>query len=136
MHTYSPVLIPLNWKSELVKDNSERVNVLKPIFADLPYADFIEVDWPIGYGTLEHDHLPVFFQPTGVVKLLEMCEEYDVLSASLYLYDNCLAVLHVELNDFPSLKDSEVTTRINNLSKNYLAPLFKIVRLLIWNKAR
>lgn len=130
LHTYSPICLPLNWKSELLEDALERFTLLKNIHHILEYVDVLKNPWPTGYGSLEHDNLPLLYQPAALLSIpLMVREEPDVNKAILYCYDNCLAVLYIELDidgESSDIDDLGITLRIEYLSVKYLKPLLCI----------
>lgn len=125
-HTFSPVCVPINWQTELITSASEKFEVLTRLCDGLPGVDLNPCEWPTGYGSLEHDNLPVFYQPAAELTLRDMMQESDVLNARLFCYDNCLAVLAVELEttqELASINDLAVTQRIEELAAKYLNPV-------------
>lgn len=124
VHTFSPVCVPINWQTELIERIDEKQNVLMTMLGPLPDMEVGPCEWPLGYGSLEHDNLPLFYQPAAVVRLTRMQQEDDVILAMLYCYDNCLAVLHVELvtqYHLDNMDDLAITRRIEALCAEHLS---------------
>lgn len=126
VETFAPVVVPINWQSELIDDGEQRFAILEKYFGDINGVNISECPWPMGYGSLAHDNLPTLYQPAGIFELTELLAEPDVSKAQLYAYDNCLAVLHISLAvnaDLATIDDFQVTKRIEALSTTYLAPV-------------
>ena len=128
--TYSPLCLPINWQSERIENNDQRFSVLKSMLKSRNEVNVCEVTWPMGYGSLEHDNLPILYQPTAVLYLHELEQEVDVVQAKLYCYDNCLAVLSLDLT-IPQLVDNlddlAITQRVEKLSNKHLSSLFEFL---------
>lgn len=120
IYTFSPILIPVSWKSELVKSIDDKYNTLKSIFMDLGYFSN-KCDWPIGYGSLEYDKLPVFFQPTSYIDL-NTSDWNGAIKSELYIYDDCISVLYMEID--LDLSDIEVSDYVERYAKKELSGLF------------
>jgi hypothetical protein len=87
----------------------------------------------MGYGSLEHDDLPVLYQPAAIIEIQTLKTEQDVNHAKLYVYDSCLAVLNLGLivdADITNIDDLAISKRVEDLSKHYLAPILKQLYLL------
>jgi hypothetical protein len=126
VYTFSPICLPVNWQTELVTDAEEKYRTLQDLLAKFPGVDIQPCRWPMGYGSLAHDSLPVFYQAAAEISLPSMMQEDDVLGASLFCYDNCLAVLVVELQtsvDLDNIDDLAISQRIETLATGYLQPL-------------
>lgn len=126
IYTFSPVCVPINWQSELITGTHEKCRILTDLLGDFPGIAVNPCEWPMGYGSLEHDDLPLFYQVAAEISLPAMAQESDVRSATLYCYDNCLAVLTIELEtsgDLNSLDDLAISERIGALSTKYLKPV-------------
>lgn len=118
--------MPINWQTELISDVDKKFHVLSNLLKSLPSIAVNPCSWPMGYGSLEHDNLPLFYQPAAVVSLLSMMREDDVVDAQLYCYDNCLAILSVSLQtsfDLTNIDDLAISQRIEALSRQYLKPI-------------
>lgn len=118
--------MPVNWQTELVTSADEKCRQLSGLLADFPGIAINPCRWPMGYGSLAHDNLPVFYQVAAEISLLAMMQEDDVANATLFCYDNCLAVLAIDLQtsaDLNSLDDLAVSQRVEALATRYLKPL-------------
>lgn len=125
---YAPVNIPVNWQSELVDCNEQRCDLLKKLLSGWDGVGVESCNWPMGYGSLAHDNLPVLFQPVAVLRFSALESEKDVLAAGLYVYDSCLAILHMTLSvstAFPSIDDLAISQRVEALASRHLSPLMK-----------
>lgn len=126
IYTFSPICVPINWQTERVTSTKEKCRVLSGLLDKFPGVAVKPCQWPTGYGSLEHDNLPVFYQVAAEVSLLAMMQEDDVANAALYCYDNCLAVLAVDLQtaaDLNDIDDMAITRRIEALAARYLQPM-------------
>lgn len=126
LYTFSPICVPINWQTERVTSATEKCSVLSGLLSGFPGVAVKPCQWPTGYGSLEHDNLPLFYQVAAEVSLLAMMQEDDVINATLYCYDNCLAVLAVDLQsaaDLSDIDDMIITRRIDALATHYLQPL-------------
>jgi len=133
LETYSPVIVPINWQSELIIDNHQRLSFLIKHFSHIESLTINSSTWPMGYGSLEHDNLPMFYQPAAIFNIAGFITEYDVEHAELYIYDSCLAVLNIGLNvsaDVINVDDLEISRRVETLSEKYLAPILKQIYAL------
>lgn len=125
-YTFSPICVPVNWQTELITNADEKFNELSNLLKDLPNITVNPCLWPMGYGSLEHDNLPLFYQPTAIIALLSMMQEEDVVDSKLYCYDNCLAILSINLQtsfDLDNIDDLAISQRIEALSEKYLKPI-------------
>lgn len=125
-YTFSPICVPINWQTELITDVAEKFHLLSNLFKEIPDITVNPCSWPMGYGSLEHDNLPLFYQPAAALSLLSMMQEDDVVDAKLYCYDNCLAVLAISLQtsfDLDSIDDLVISQRIEALAIKYLKPV-------------
>ncbi len=125
-YTFSPICVPINWQTELITDTDQKFQVLSSLLKDLSTITVNPCSWPTGYGSLEHDNLPLFYQPAAEISLLTMMQEEDVVDAQLYCYDNCLAILSVSLEtsfDLTNIDDLAISHRIEALSQQYLKPI-------------
>ncbi|MBY6003987.1 hypothetical protein KUV62_08715 [Salipiger bermudensis] len=106
LFTVSPCATSLNLYS-LGRSQAEAVALVTAIRKIEAVTERFEVDypdWPFGYGTVQHDALPVFFQPTLILRLKAEApvsvsrrdDRFEALSAELHIYDDCLSVLFVE----------------------------------------
>ncbi|APZ52579.1 hypothetical protein [Salipiger abyssi] len=106
LFTVSPFESSLNFYS-LGRTREESARLVTAIRKIAPVTEWFEVDfpdWPFGYGTVRHDALPVFFQPTVILRLktgdgVEVTrgdQVFRALSAELHFYDDCIGVLFVE----------------------------------------
>lgn len=126
MHTYSPILIPLNWQTELIHEDEYKLNVISDLLHERHDVTVNPCDFQIGYGSLDFDNLPLFYRPAAVIELLELSKATDVIEARLYCYENCLAILHINLQtsfDLGTVNDLSVSERISCLATEYLQPL-------------
>jgi len=78
LETYSPVIVPINWQSELIIDNHQRLSFLIKHFSHIESLTINSSTWPMGYGSLEHDNLPMFYQPAAIFNIAGFITEYDV----------------------------------------------------------
>lgn len=127
---YAPINIPINWQSELVTDNEQRYALLEKHLSSVQGVQVNKLDWPMGYGSLEHDNLPVFYQPCAILKIPAFEAEKDIRHLELYVYDNCLAVLHLGLavdSDITNVDDLVISKRVEDLSQKYLAPILTLI---------
>jgi hypothetical protein len=127
---YAPINIPINWQSELITDNEQRYSLLQKHFPTIKGVSIQPNNWPMGFGSLEHDNFPVFYQPSAILEIQTFEVENDVSHANLYIYDNCLAVLNLGLTvntDILNIDDLVVTKRVEELSQQYLAPILKSI---------
>ncbi len=108
IHTYSPISLAINWRSEICTDNAIRLQELQEILNDCSDISIAGIDWPLGYGDLNHDNLPLFFQPVAVISLIEACLEPDIKQADLYIYDDCCAVAHIVFADIANDSPNDV----------------------------
>jgi hypothetical protein len=126
--TYSPINIPVNWQSELIIDNEQRYSLLQKYLSPISSVVVKPNDWPVGYGSLEHDNLPVLYQPAAIIEIPKLTNEQDVSHAQFYIYDNCLAILNLRLkvdSDITNIDDLAISKRIEELSEKYFAPILK-----------
>lgn len=127
-YTFSPICVPVNWQTELVNTANHKFDVLSKILELFPDIEIKPCEWPMGYGSLEHDNLPLFYQPAAVISLLSMKQENDVCEAKLYCYDNCLAILSVNLKtsyNLDNIDDLAISQRVEHLARLYLQPILK-----------
>ena len=127
IHTYSPVSLAINWRSEICTDNQTRFNELRDILADCTDVSIEPIDWPLGYGDLQHDNLPLFFQPAAIIQLLAADQDNDIKSADLYVYDDCVAVAHVvyDTAEEECPDDALLSKRTSSLIGKYGNSLFQ-----------
>lgn len=126
IYTFSPVCVPINWKTELISSTTEKCGLLSKLLRDFPGVAVKPCQWPTGFGSLEHDNLPLFYQAAAEISLLTMMQEDDVANARLFCYDNSLAVLAIELQspaELDDIDDMATTGRIETLAMHYLKPL-------------
>jgi len=125
-YTFSPICVPVNWQTELITSTHEKLRILTRLLDDFPGVSVNACEWPMGYGSLEHDNLPLFYQVGAEISLQAMMQEDDVVDARLYCYDNCLAVLAIVLEtavDLGDVDDLAISERIGTLSTRYLKPI-------------
>ncbi len=130
---YAPINIPINWQSELITDNEQRYALLQRHLSAINGVNTKPHDWPMGYGSLEHDNFPVLYQPCAILEIPAFEAEQDVSHAKLYVYDNCLAVLSLRLTvseDIANVDDLVISKRVEEISYQYLAPILKLIYLL------
>jgi len=130
---YAPINVPINWQSELITDSEQRYKLLKKFFSSIQSIDIKPNNWLMGYGSLEHDNLPDLYQPAAVITLTEFKKEDDIRHADLYVYDNCLAILHVGLvvnTDITHIDDLAISQRIEHLSQQHLSPILEQIYTL------
>ncbi|MCM2680824.1 hypothetical protein [Echinimonas agarilytica] len=126
LDTYSPIIVPVNWQSELIEDDEQRLSLLRQHFSGIDPLTIKANIWPMGYGSLEHDNLPMLYQPSAIFEFAGLTDEPDVEHAQLYVYDSCLAVLHLRLSlcsDISNIDDLEISNRVEALSFQYLSPV-------------
>ena len=131
LHTYAPLFLPISWKSEQIQKNEDREHAIRSLFSTIDGVDVEAVEWPFGYGSLDHDNLPLFYQPAAKVRLPTSAIAPTVIEATLYLYDNYLGVLHTKVafdasNALPD--DLAVSQLIESYSHDVLAPMFRGVQ--------
>ncbi|MFW8591262.1 hypothetical protein ACOI22_10710 [Glaciecola sp. 2405UD65-10] len=126
--SYSPICVPMNWQTERLENSEERLHLIKELLSADTTLSVLENPWPTGYGSLAFDNLPVLYQPAAVIKAANLLAEPDVIDAAVYCYDNCLAVLFVELKvqeNLDTLNDIQVTRRIEELSQTFVSPILE-----------
>jgi len=125
IHTYSPLILAVNWRSEICTDNQLRLAELQGVLASVNGITIHANDWPIGYGDLAHDNLPLFFQPTARITLDEACRETDVSEMALYIYDDCIAIAYIVFNHPAHLlpNDGQISRRSDELIALYASEL-------------
>jgi hypothetical protein len=131
---YAPIHIPINWQSELITNNEQRYALLQRHLLAINGVNTKPHDWPMGYGSLEYDNLPVLYQPCAVLEIPATEAEQDISHVKLYVYDNCLAVLNLRLTvseDIANVDDLVVSKRVEEISYKYLSPILKMIYLLI-----
>ena len=114
VRTLSPIRSPISADSErraaeAVLGESKSLEGRK-IMPDSERLEAFEWPWRNGYGTLDHDNLPVFFQPLACFdvsvdlsacpeNLLEIFEDYsgEIEKCCLYLYDDTVALLQLDV---------------------------------------
>nr|WP_136251966.1 hypothetical protein [Ningiella ruwaisensis] len=130
LYTYAPICLPLNWQSELLSEKSERFRLIKTLVNGSNKVE--DNPWPVGYGSLSHDNLPVLYQVAATITLCELEQEDDVKKAQLYCFDNCLAVLFIHFylpqsavnaNKTKLVDDAAISARVEALSKRYISPI-------------
>jgi len=127
---YAPINIPINWQSELITDNEQRYDILKKHLSSIREVNTQKHCWPMGYGSLEHDNFPEFYQPCAILEIPAFEAEKEISHVKLYVYDNCLAVLHLGLianADITNIDDLVISKRVEDLSQKYLAPILKLI---------
>lgn len=115
VRTLSPLRSPISADSErraadAVLDSSVGLERQK-IMPDSEMLESFVWPWANGYGTLDHDNLPVFFQPfacynvkvdisTCSEKLLNILKEHsgEIEACCLYLYDDTVALLQFDVS--------------------------------------
>ena len=128
IHTYSPICIPLNWQSELLENSSERLQLLEAVFAEDDNIQVSFPDWPMGYGSLEHDNLPLLYQPSATLQIRNLEQLDEINHAELYLYDNCLGVLWISLDSdytYETIDDLAISEKITGLASTHLQPILE-----------
>ena len=131
LRTFAPLLFPINWNSEHVANSIERVATLRELFQDvLPHLHFKPLDWPIGYGSLDHDALPEFFQPTGLLAIpIDVVEvEYEARQLDLYLFDDALALAVIDfsiLTTAEALDDQKISSLVASTLMTVVSPIAK-----------
>lgn len=124
--TYAPILVPINWQSERVYDRSERITIINRLMSQISHVLVDSDEWGVGYGSLEHDNLPLMYQPSVILRLAELEAEDDLSNAKLYIYDNCIAVLHLRIlvnSGIEGINDLAITNRVEGVSKKHIAPI-------------
>jgi len=133
LDVYAPINVPINWQSEQVIDNEQRFSLLKKYFSKIDCLEIKPNVWPMGYGSLEHDNLSILYQPAAIFDIAGFTSELDVSHANLYVYDSCLAVLHLRLvvdADITNIDDLVISKRVDVLSAKYLSPILKLLYTL------
>jgi len=133
LEIYAPINVPINWQSEQVIDNEQRFLLLKKYFSKIDALEIKPNNWPMGYGSLEHDNLSILYQPAAIFDIAGFTTEPDVSHASLYVYDSCLAILHLRLAvdaDVTNIDDLVISKRVEALSAKYLSPILKLLYAL------
>jgi hypothetical protein len=77
---------------------------------------------------MEHDNLSILYQPAAIFEIQGFTNEPDINHAQLYVYDSCLAILHLGMSvntNIADIDDLAITNRVEKLSKQYLAPILK-----------
>lgn len=118
VRTLSPVRSPISADSERRAadalspngDPEERSAALSGIFDGSAVLEPFEWPWANGYGTLQHDNLPAFFQPFACYQIANdklvypdslhrLLVDYvgSVEQCCLYLYDDTVALLQLDL---------------------------------------
>lgn len=109
--TIAPVRSPVNLFSESVTDLSDLMKVIASSNEIQEVAEVTSVDWPFGYGSLEHDALSPFFRPIMRMKirqkLIDQChagfdaietesnEPLRIAGIEVLIYDDTLSILIV-----------------------------------------
>lgn len=138
IRTFAPILFPVNWTSEQLVDAHARTQLFIEFMAkEAPDVSAVAVDWPLGYGSLAHDALPVFFQPTAQLSIpITPGSESDTAtslqadSVLLYCYDDALAVAVIDLRFQPIDQlpdDHEISRLVSRLLERYVAPIASTV---------
>ena len=128
MEIYAPVNVPINWQSEQITQNEQRYLLLNTVFSKIEQLAIKPSEWPMGYGSMEHDNLSILYQPAAIFEIHGFTTEQDVNHAQLYVYDSCLAILHIGMSvntKITEVNDLAITNRVEALSKQYLAPILK-----------
>ena len=126
--SYSPICVPLNWQTECLINSEERFPLIKELLSEDTSLSVVENSWAMGYGNLTCDNLPLLYQPAAVIKPANLLAEPDVIDGAVYCYDNCLAILFIELKieeNLDSLDDSNITQRIETLSQTFISPILE-----------
>ncbi|ALS98362.1 hypothetical protein [Lacimicrobium alkaliphilum] len=123
----APFRTPINLRSERLAD-AELEQVRAELAAMLPNDGFTvqAPDWPFGYGSLNHDAIPGFFQPIAFVvptdDLLQSVSQVSngarLLDFQVHLYDDTIAILFAqwEVSAMPSTAlDRDLSALTNNL---------------------
>lgn len=127
---YAPINIPINWQSELIINNEQRYFLLKNHLSTIKGINIKPNNWPMGFGSLEHDNLPLLYQPSAILEVEYFEKEDDIYHSNIYIYDNCLAILNLGITvntNITNIDDFVITERIEELSKKYLAPILKLI---------
>ena len=130
LEIYAPINVPINWQSEQIIDNEQRFSLLKKYFSKIDTLEIKPNTWPMGYGSLEHDNLSILYQPAAIFDIASFTTELDVSHASLYVYDSCLAILHLRLTvdtDITNIDDLVISKRVEALSTKYLSPILTLL---------
>lgn len=125
---YAPITVPVSWQSERVQDNEQRFHLLSDLLGAQRGISIERCDWPTGYGSLDHDNFPLIYQPSALVSLEGLAGEDDVGDGCLYIYDNCLAILHLRLQvvgDIEGICDLAVSQRVECLARKHVSPLLR-----------
>ncbi|GGD78533.1 hypothetical protein [Lacimicrobium alkaliphilum] len=121
----APFRTPINLRSERLTE-SELEQVRAELATMLPNQGFTvqAPDWPFGYGSLNHDAIPGFFQPIAFVvptdELFQSISQSDtnirLLNFQVHLYDDTVAVLFAqwEVKAEPSTKLDRTLTALTN----------------------
>jgi hypothetical protein len=128
--TYSPLIVPVSWQSERVADNAQRFALLCSCLEGVTGISVHPCEWPMGYGSLAHDLLPVFYQPVCVMEITGLAAREDVEHCALYVYDDCLAVLHLRLRvaaEPAQLDDLAITRHVEALCEEEMRPVLRQV---------
>lgn len=129
---YAPINVPINWQSELVIDNEQRYSLLKNYLSTIKGVNIKPNNWPMGFGSLEHDNLPLLYQPSAILEVEDFETEDDISHSNIYVYDNCLAILNLGLivnTNIINIDDFGITERVEELSKKHLEPILKLIYL-------
>lgn len=123
----APFRTPINLRSERLAD-AELEQVRAELAAMLPNDGFTvqAPDWPFGYGSLNHDAIPGFFQPIAFVvptddllqSVSQMSDGVRLLDFQVHLYDDTIAILFAqwEVSAMPSTAlDRDLSALTNNL---------------------
>jgi hypothetical protein len=127
---YAPINVPINWQSEQIIENEQRYSLLNEYFSKIRALEIKRNDWPMGYGSLDHDNLPMLYQPAAIFDIEGFTTEQDVSHAHLYVYDSCIAILNLGLivnEGINNIDDFAISKRVEALSAKYLAPILKLI---------
>ncbi|WP_426358995.1 hypothetical protein ACPUVO_01765 [Pseudocolwellia sp. HL-MZ19] len=133
LEIYAPINVPINWQSEQIAESEQRYLLLEKYFSKIEGLEIEPNNWPMGYGSLDHDNLSELYQPAAIFKITDLTAESDVSHVSLYVYDSCLAVLNLGLTvdaDLSNIDDLAISQRVDELSMEYLAPILKLIYAL------
>lgn len=106
LFTVSPLRTSLNFYSlgRTREESARLVSAMRRIDAVTEMFDVEYPDWSFGYGTVQHDALPVFFQPVAILRMrlgsglpvVRDDRSFTAIGAEIHLYDDCVAILFVE----------------------------------------
>jgi hypothetical protein len=105
LEMYAPIQFPIQWQTESVVSNNERYQHLSDLIKHIPNFEITALDWPIGYGSLDYDHLPLLYQPVAIIKLAKLNHE-TFNSVEIFPFDKGICVVKIQLNHSISLQNS------------------------------